>query len=42
MEAENELKVIKLTDDDYMDVMESAITHGHPVLLENIGETLLS
>lgn len=39
MEAENELKVIKLTDDDYMEVVESAVANGHPVLLENIGET---
>lgn len=37
MEAENELKVMKLTDDDYMQVIENAITCGHPVLLENIG-----
>lgn len=37
MEAENELKVIKLTDDDYILVIANAITHGYPVLLENIG-----
>lgn len=37
MEAENELKVIKLSDDDYTKVIENAITYGYPVLLENIG-----
>jgi dynein heavy chain len=39
-EGANKLKVIKLTDDNYMRSVESAIQVGHPVLLENVGETL--
>lgn len=37
MEKANKLKVIKLTDNDYMRTVEMAIKFGHPVLLENIG-----
>lgn len=40
MEKENDLKVIQQTDANYMKVLESAITNGKPVLLENIGETI--
>ena len=36
MEEQNQLKVIKLTQKNYMRVMESAIEYGLPVLLENI------
>lgn len=38
MEADNNLKVIKMTDDNYMRVVEQAIKFGNPVLLENIGK----
>lgn len=37
MEKENQLKVIKQTDNDYTRVVENAIRFGFPVLLENIG-----
>lgn len=38
MEKENNLHVIKLTDANYLRVVENAIRMGLPVLLENIGE----
>ncbi|KAJ8943600.1 hypothetical protein NQ318_006602 [Aromia moschata] len=40
MEAEHELKIIKLTDTSFMRVLEMAIRLGMPVLLEEVGETL--
>lgn len=38
MEKKNDLKVLKQTDSNYMQVMEVALTYGQPVLLENVGE----
>ena len=32
-EKRNKLRIIKLTDDNYMRTVESAIQVGHPVLL---------
>ncbi|XP_057658316.1 dynein axonemal heavy chain 6 isoform X1 [Diorhabda carinulata] len=40
MEADKNLKVIKLTDSNFMRILESAVTIGLPVLLEEVGETL--
>lgn len=40
MEKKNDLRVIKLTDSDYMSVIEQNIEIGNPVLLENVGEKL--
>ncbi|XP_075973125.1 dynein heavy chain 3, axonemal [Anticarsia gemmatalis] len=40
MERENQMKVIKLTDGNYIRVLENAIQLGLPVILENIRETL--
>lgn len=40
LEKENDLKVIKQTDANYMKIVERAITSGQPVLLENVGETI--
>ncbi|KAL1115992.1 hypothetical protein AAG570_005487 [Ranatra chinensis] len=40
MEKENDLEVIKLSDDTYMKRMESCIEYGKPILLENIAEDL--
>lgn len=40
MERTNGLKTIKLTDPGYMRVLEQSIKLGHPVLLENVGETI--
>ncbi|XP_049869343.1 dynein axonemal heavy chain 3 [Pectinophora gossypiella] len=40
MERENQLKVIKLTDSNYVRVLENAIQMGVPVILENIREQL--
>ena len=39
-EKENKLSVIKLSDSDYMRVMENSIQFGTPVLLENVAEEL--
>lgn len=38
MEKKNDLKVIKQSDANYMQVLELAITYGNPVLLENVGK----
>lgn len=40
MEEKNDLRVVKLTDSDYMSLIEQNIEAGNPVLLENIGEKL--
>ncbi|KAH1026251.1 hypothetical protein HUJ05_010798 [Dendroctonus ponderosae] len=40
MEKNNRLQVIKLTDANYVRILENAITFGTPVILENIGEEL--
>lgn len=40
MEKQNQLAVIKLTDPNYVRVMEQAIQFGRPVLLENILEEI--
>jgi len=40
IEKKNDLKIIKLTDPDYMTVIERNVESGVPVLLENVGETL--
>ncbi|XP_068952632.1 dynein axonemal heavy chain 3 [Petaurus breviceps papuanus] len=40
MEKSNKLSVIKLSDSNYVRVLENAIQFGTPVLLENIGEEL--
>lgn len=40
MEAENSLKICKLTDSNYMRQLESCIRIGMPALLEEVGETL--
>lgn len=40
MEKNNRLQVIKLTDLNYLHVLENAITFGTPVLLENINEEI--
>lgn len=40
MEKNNRLQVIKLTDSNYVRVLENAITFGTPVLLENVSEEI--
>lgn len=40
LEAENGLKVIKLSDPNYMRTVENAVQFGSPVLLENIYEEI--
>lgn len=40
MEAASDLRIIKLTDGDFMRTLESAVQFGLPVLLENVGEEL--
>ena len=38
--SQNGLKVIKLSDSDFVLRLEQAIQYGDPVLLENVGEEL--
>ncbi|XP_012535785.2 dynein heavy chain 7, axonemal-like [Monomorium pharaonis] len=40
IEQKNNLKVVKLTDSNYMSIIERNIETGTPVLLENVGESL--
>ncbi|KAJ8963034.1 hypothetical protein NQ314_005606 [Rhamnusium bicolor] len=40
MEKHNRLQVIKLTDSNYLRVLENAITFGTPVVLENVNEEI--
>lgn len=40
MDNANGLKTVKLTDSNFMHVLESGIRTGTPVLLEDVGETL--
>ena len=40
MERDNKLGIIKLTDATYLRTLETAITFGSPVLLENVGEDI--
>lgn len=40
MESQNNLKVIKLTDPNFMRVLENGVRIGMPVLLEEVGEAL--
>lgn len=40
MEANNNLKVTKLTDINFMRILETAIRIGNSVLLEEVGEAL--
>ena len=39
-EADNNLKIIRLTTPKYLDILENAIMNGEPVLIENIGEDI--
>ncbi|KAI3387241.1 hypothetical protein SNEBB_002654 [Seison nebaliae] len=39
-ERENQLHIVKFTDSDFNRHLENSITFGHPLLLENIGETV--
>lgn len=40
MESENGLKICKLTDSNFMRILESCMRIGMPALLEEVGETL--
>lgn len=40
MEKTSNLHVVRLTQPDYMRILENAVQFGQPVLLENIGEEL--
>lgn len=40
MEAENNLKVLKMGQDKYLQQIENAMRIGQPVLVEDVGETL--
>ena len=40
MEKANQLSIIKLSDSNYVRILENSIQFGKPVLLENVGEEL--
>ncbi|XP_043255150.1 dynein axonemal heavy chain 7-like [Colletes gigas] len=40
IEKKNDLKVIRLTDSDYMSVIQSNVENCNPILIENVGENL--
>lgn len=40
MERENNLRICKMTDSNFMRMMEACIRVGAPMLLQEIGETL--
>lgn len=40
IEKKNDLKVIRLTDSDYVSTIECNIENGNPVLIENVGDEL--
>jgi dynein heavy chain len=40
MESTNGLKTVKLTESNFMHILENGIKTGTPVLLEDVGETL--
>ncbi|GIL64289.1 hypothetical protein Vafri_18269 [Volvox africanus] len=40
MNESKKIKVMKLTDPDYLRALETSISYGLPVLLENVGESL--
>ena len=40
MEQQNQLKICKMTDANFMRFMEACIRLGSPILLEEVGETL--
>ena len=40
MEKESGLRVVKLTQSDYVRTLENCIQFGTPVLIENVGEEL--
>ncbi|KAK5640705.1 hypothetical protein RI129_009252 [Pyrocoelia pectoralis] len=40
MEKQNKLQIIKLTDSNYVRVLENAITFGTPVMLENVQQEI--
>ena len=39
-EKPNGLKVVKLTNTDYIRTLENCIQFGNPILIENVGEEL--
>lgn len=40
MDGQKGIKIIKLTDSDFLRTLENSIQFGKPVLLENVGEEL--
>nr|XP_012154186.1 PREDICTED: dynein heavy chain 12, axonemal isoform X1 [Megachile rotundata] len=40
MEKQNKLEIVKLTDANYMNIIEQALEYGKPVMIENVGEEL--
>lgn len=40
MGKENNIKILKFSEEKYLKFLEGAISQGHPVLIENVGEEL--
>lgn len=40
LERENKLSIIKLSDTNYMRILENSIQFGYPILMENVYEEL--
>lgn len=40
MGKEQNIKILKFTEDKYLKFLEAAISQGHPVLIENVQEDL--
>lgn len=40
MEKQNNMNIIRLSQNDYPRILENAIQFGQPILLENIGQEL--
>lgn len=40
MESDNNLAVLKLSDENFIRAVENAVQFGSPVLIENVGEEL--
>lgn len=40
MEKEKQIKIVKFSDGNYLKVLESSISLGNPVMIENVGEEM--
>lgn len=40
MEKERQCKIVKFSDGNYLKILESSISLGNPVMIENVGEDM--